>query len=260
MDQKTITLTAPSGYNYTIREENGADEEILSNQSLINGGMNINNFMSAIIVSSSIKSGPFTPKEVMDLPSLDRYYILLASRMFSLGDEVEFTYNWPNLDGSVRPVNYVQDLKELIFKDYSQPPTQEEIDSKPDALPYYTDREILQTIQFKNYEVTLSSGKKIRFDFLNGNSEHFVMKLPSDKQTRNSDLLARRLQLEVNGKWDLVQEFSLFSRKEIAELRQIVTRLDPTWWGMVEVENPSTHEKTKFPIFTAPRFFYLTEA
>lgn len=255
----TVSFVAPSGYQYTIREENGEDEEILSNQSDMNGGMNIVKFLAAIIVSTDFtESGKVTVEDVMDIPSLDRNCILFKSRIFSLGPTVSFYHDWTN--GRGEPTMYEQDLNEMIYSDYSNEEdiTEEEKQSKKDALPFYPDREIARAIKFKDYELTLSSGKQIKFDFMTSRIEQKI--LAQEKQTRNTQLICRNLCLAVNGKWEPVQRFHLFSVRDMAEIHKAIQEIDPVWNAFTDIEDPITGEVTKYPIVMAPRFFFLTEA
>lgn len=253
----TMEFIAPSGYKYVIREENGADEEIISNQAAARNFMNVTNFIAAIVVSTdATESGKLTPEKALQLPLMDRYAILVWSRIFSLGDKVEFSYIWP---GDKVPVHYEQDLNELILTNY-QDVDEDEKNSKPEAIPEYKDRALLQTIHFRGYELELTSGKKVKFDIATGETERYAAMLPEEENTRNSELLARNLHLEVNGKFEKVGNFSLFTVRELAELRKAIHEIDPLYSGLIEIEHPSTGEKTKYPIFGAPRFFFLTEA
>lgn len=252
-EMNTIEFIGPSGYKYVIREENGADEEIISNQAAARNFMNVTNFIAAIVVSTdATESGKLTPNDALALPLRDRYAILIKSRIFSLGDKVPFSYTWP---GDITPTYYEQDLNELIY-DYD---SILELD-KPDAVKPYKDNDLLRQIGFKNYELTLTTGKKVKFDLATGETERYAAMLPEEKQTRNSELLARNLQVEVNGKWEKVEQFALFTVKELAEIRSVINDIDEFYNSMVEIENPRTGEKAQFPIFSAPHFFFLTEA
>lgn len=253
---RTFQFIAPSGYSYTIREENGEDEEILSNPANAKGLMNITNFISAIVVGTDYtKSGKLTVNDALDMPLLDRYTILFQSRVFSLGNEVDFTYTWP---GDTTPTYYSQDLHEMLL-DYSDI-KEEEVNEKPNAIPFYPDRERCREINFKGYEYNLKSGKVIKFDLMDGNAEKALITLPVEKQTRNSDLIARNLHLLVGDRWERVERFHLFSIKDMAEIREIVSTIDPVFQGTTDIENPRTGEKAKYSIIGAPRFFFLTEA
>ena len=63
----THTFKAPSGTEYTIREQNGQDEEVLTNTGEIRRNMNINNFLQGIIMSSSKKDGKLSMEEILSL-------------------------------------------------------------------------------------------------------------------------------------------------------------------------------------------------
>lgn len=249
---RTFTFIAPSGHSFEIREQNGEDEEILSNQADARNLMNLTKFIAGIVVSTDFTtSGKLLVKDVLDLPLLDRYAILFQSRIFSLGNMITFEYTWSKDD----KVQYEQDLREFLFDDYSKAPTEEELDAKPDAVPYYPN-----ITQAKDNELKLSSGKIVQWDYLDGNGEIFLLNLPDNKKTRNSDLLARNLRLNVDGKFEKVTNFRLFSVKDMAEMRKGILSQDPIFQGLTDIENPSTGEVTKYPILAAPTFFYLTEA
>lgn len=256
---RTHQFIAPSGFSYTIREENGEDEEIISNQAdAMNGNMNLTKFIAAIVVDTDFTThGKLTVQDVLDLPFLDRYTILIQNRIFSLGHMLDFQYQWPEED---TPVTYEQDLHELLFDDYSSPISDEEKEAKPFAIPVYPDQELAKELHYRGYELTLTSGKQVKLDWADGNAEYQISKLPANKQTRNSSLIARNLQLKVGENWEKVQRFHLFSVRDMAEIQKAANKMDPTINLMVEIENPTTGEKQMYPIFAAPRFFFLTEA
>ena len=256
---RTHQFIAPSGFSYTIREENGEDEEILSNQAdAMNGNMNITKFIAAIVVDTDFtEHHRLTVQDVLNLPFLDRYTIMLQNRIFSLGAVLDFQYKWPDMD---EPVTYEQDLNELLFEDYSRPIPEEEKAAKPFAIPQYHDQELAKALHYKGYELTLSSGKQIKLDWADGNAEYALSKLPVNKQTRNSSLIARNLQLKVGENWEKVQRFHIFSVRDMAEIHKAASRMDPTTNLTVEIDNPTTGETQMYPIIAAPRFFFLTEA
>lgn len=110
---RTLDLVAPSGYKYTIREQNGADEDILSNPVDSKDLTNLAKFIAAIVVSTDFtKSGKLTVEQSRAIPALDRNYILIKNRMFSMGDTVEFDYTFN--DGT--SYGFEQDLNELVLK------------------------------------------------------------------------------------------------------------------------------------------------
>lgn len=260
---RTLAITLPSGYSCEIREQNGEDEEVLSNPSKIKNFMNVNEFIAGIVTHTNFTaSGKLLVQDVMKLPLLDRAAILINSRIFSLGEELEFNYKWPRSEGSKEQseFTYTQDLHEYLFEDYGNKPTEEECDAKPDAIPYYVNRNEEGLVQLTDITFTLSSGKEIMWDIATVESEQYLMKLGLDNISRNKDLLARNLRLKINGNWEKVQNFKLFSVKDMAEMRKEILALDPTFTGNTEIEDPITHNKAQISILSVPTFFYLTEA
>lgn len=258
MEFLTHTFVAPSGTEYTIREQNGQDEEILTNMGDIKKGMNINNFLQGIIVSSSKKAGKLSMQDVMDMPILDRSCILIQSRIFSIGETLEFEYSWPNPQNIEKPrkFEYELDLHEYLFDDYSKPEaiTEEMLLEKPKGIPFYPIRQ-----EEKYYTFDLRSGKKIRFHLANGHSEIYLMKLTDDQRTRNTDLIMRGLELNVEGNWEKVFNFSLFSTKDMRELRKYVNSIDPSADLSTPVQDPETGEVEEVSIMGLVSFFFPEE-
>lgn len=253
---RTIEFVGPSGHRFTIREQNGEDENILSNPSDVKNLMNLTKFISAIVVKTDFtKTGKLSIQDSLELPLLDRYCILMKSRIFSLGDTLEFTYRWGNKEeGNEQEVEYEEDLNLFVFDNYGENPSESELDSKPNAIPYYP------LDESKGIVEQLSSGKVISYDILTGKGEQFLITLPESKRTRNAELMARNLKLQVEGKFETVHNFSSFTVREMAEIRRIIKSNDPVFEGLTDIVNPETGEVIKYPIMVSPAFFYLTEA
>ena len=262
---RKMAFTLPSGYSCEIREQNGEDEEVLSNPANIKNFMNINEFIAGIVTHTDFTaSGKLLVQDVMKLPLLDRAVILINSRIFSLGEELEFNYKWPRPENSKEQAEftYTQNLKDYIFEDYGVKPTEEELKAKPDAVPYYLLEEDMDNpgkIKLTDHKFTLSSGKEIMWDVATVESEQYLMKLGLDNISRNKDLIARNLRLNVDGNWEKVQNFKLFSVRDMAEMRREILASDPSFMGTTDIEDPITHSKTQISILTVPTFFYLTE-
>lgn len=250
LNLKQFTFTAPSGHEYTIREQNGADDDILSNAKEAATLMNLSRFIASLVLHTTATStGKLTAEQAHKLPTLDRYCILLQSRIFSMGNIVEFSHDWGNQGGVI---DYEEDLEELLFE-YSKTPTPEELEAKPNAIPYYPYRD-----QTKDIIVDLASGKQISFDLSTGESESYLISLPEDQRTRNSELKARNLKLNVDGKWERVQSFHLFSLKDMAEIRKAIYAHDPVWNGLIDITN-GNGLGAQVSILGVPSFFYPEE-
>ena len=262
---RKMAFTLPSGYSCEIREQNGEDEEVLSNPANIKNFMNINEFIAGIVIHTDFTaSGKLLVQDVMKLPLLDRAVILINSRIFSLGEELEFNYKWPRPENSKEQAEftYTQNLKDYIFEDYGVKPDEEELKAKPDAVPYYLleeDENNPGKIKLTDHKFTLSSGKEIMWDVATVESEQYLMKLGLDNISRNKDLIARNLRLNVDCNWEKVQNFKLFSVRDMAEMRKEILASDPSFMGTTDIEDPITHSKTQISILTVPTFFYLTE-
>ena len=112
-------------------------------------------FIAAIVIrTTATPNGKLTVDDALNLPVNDRYAIIFNSRIFSLGEEVEFEYDWGKENGG--KITYGQDLHEFLF-DYGTTPTVEDLNQKPDAIPYYP-----EGVRLVDHEYTLSSGKRIK--------------------------------------------------------------------------------------------------
>lgn len=111
---RTHEFITPAGYKYSIREQNGADEDILSNPMDVRNLMNLTKFIQAIVVDTDFTpTRRLTVEDADRIPLNDRYCILFQSRIFSLGDEVEFEYDWGQEGGKQV---YGQSLSEMLLK------------------------------------------------------------------------------------------------------------------------------------------------
>ena len=110
---KKFTFKLPSGYEVTIREQNGEDDDILSNPIDARTFMNISKFISGIVTDTDITANRLlSAEDVQKMPSLDRYAIMLNSRIFSLGKILDFRYDWEGpAEGQVRTLDYEVDLQ-----------------------------------------------------------------------------------------------------------------------------------------------------
>lgn len=237
--KKTVYL--PSGNWVTIREQNGADDDVLSNPTKLIYAFS--EFISGIVLDSSFPSKILTEEQVNLLPTNDKYAILYHSRIHSLGNMVYFDYDWGNQGGKIE---YSQDLNEYLL-DYKNPPVEEEIKAKPNAIPY-----IPNEIEL---EFTTTYGKKLKFNRLNTHGENYIMTLGKEKLTKNVDLFARNMEMEVDGRWVKIENFKLFPAKEMIEIRNYVTIADPLFQGMCEIQNYAG-EKQEIHLMATQDFFY----
>lgn len=249
---QVMTFTAPSGITYTIREQNGGDDDILSNPQEARDLTNLSRFIAAIVIKCSLKeNGKLSVEDAKNLPILDRYCILFKSRIFSLGKDMELEYDWGKENGG--KLAYTIDLEDFLFNDYANLPSEEEMDSKPDAIPYYS------VESSKDIPIVLKSGREVIFDLMTGVSEGYLLTLPLEKRTKNQELIARNLRVKLNDKWEKVTNFTNFSVKDMMEIRQAVAQADPIFRGTTTLENPHNGDKAEISLIGVSSFFYPGE-
>lgn len=252
---KQDTFITPSGYKWTIKEQNGEAEDILSNKAASKGLKNILNFIAYITVSQDFVNKVVTGDDLEELPLLDKYCIMLKSRILSLGEEVEFDYHWNRLDGEKEalPVTYSVELTEYLFNDYSKEPGEEELQNKNKfAVPYYPNGNKSKDIKF-----TTTSGKEVYFDLLTSKGENYLITLPESEQSKNKTLVARNLRMMVKGELNKVENFQMFSTRDMFEIRKFVNSCDPEFTGLCEINHPSDGRSTYINLLGLDSFFYM---
>lgn len=244
-----MDFTTPFGVIVTIREQNGADDDVLSNAADATNLVNLNKFLSGIILSYDGKA--LTPEDILEVPLLDKYCILFNSRIHSLGADLDFTYNWGPPIGEVA---YKEDLFNFIF-DYSEAPTPEILLSKPNAIPFYP---LLRQKKDLEY-ISPFSERKFLYDIITGKGEQYLLNLPLHEQTKNKELVARNLRwVSESGMITPVVDFSSFTPKELSDLRRHINAMDPVFGGQMDVPNPmNPQDVRKVPILSTPGFFFL---
>ena len=247
-------LVLPSGFKVTIREQNGNDDDILSNQATARDLSNINIFLASLIIETDLpfaKGGKLTSALVNKILLRDKYYIIFASRIHSMGKTVSFEFDWGDTEGG--KVTYNDDLTNFVW-DYTN------VMPKQGEENYYFDR--IKPYPSGAYDIqhlTLTSGKQLKFHFMNGDSEQYLLKVPLELQSRNNELRARGLSLLVKDEYVPVKNFQFFSKRDMAELNKTIKNGDPSFTGITKLENPHNGESIDFPIMRAEGFFYPEE-
>lgn len=253
---KTKEVTLPSGFNATIRESNGNDDDIITNSATSRDGSNINNYIAAIIVKTDLPfavNGKVTQNNIGKMLLADKYAILIQSRILSLGKEFTFPIRWGDQE---QPDYYTEDLEQYIW-DYNEkfPEVGDDNHFEYRIKPYPKGA-------YDNVEFDTSSGKKLKIGLLNIAGEKSILLLPATEQTINSEIKARGLELynASTNNWDKVENFTMFTKADMIEIRKMVNTLDPTLELMTEVVNPRDEKsKQKFPIVQFGDFFFPEE-
>jgi len=178
----------------------------------------------------------------------DKYYLLLASRIFSLSPILYFKHTW--MEGA-EPLEYDVDLEQYIW-DYTKPfPTI--------GSPDYFDQRIPPYPEGTDGWVYFSLGDhEARFKFLDGKGEAYLLDLPANKRSINQQFSARELQVKTGDSWELVRNFGYFSARDMVILRSKLAESDPEIQGLVIISNPYTGEEIPMSILGIVDFFFPT--
>lgn len=247
---RTKELLLPSKYKAVIREQNGDDDDTLSNVANAKDATSLNNFIRDIVIGHQSLEAPLSERDVEELPLRDKYFILISSRVFSLGAELKFQMEW---DGMATPLDYVEDITQFLW-DYKVEP----MPKKGEANYFHERLTPYPTDPYEEVEFTLRSGKEVRYTLMNGVGEKFLLTLPEDQRTINKELLARNLHLNVEGEWFKVSRFKDFNPKDMADIRRHVQDNDPTFAGLIEIETP-TGQLEQISLLSIQDFFYPTQ-
>ena len=214
----------PSGVEIELREMTGAEEELLTNQRLIRTGDAVNQVLRNCIVRLGDNDEPAV-KDVLDLLSGDRLFILVKLRQISLGNEVELELTCAN--PACRATNLVTiDIEEL------------------ESTPYVEDRE---------FDFTLpGSDRKVRFGYLDGHKEK---RLAALKEPSISSAMLIRL-IDIDGAAPSKKLMNDMSLRDRSALRQEMLRVDAGVDTTVETECETCGTRIRTRLEAEPGFLF----
>ncbi len=249
-------IQLPSGHIITIREQNADDDETLSQLDTDNREQtikNLNKFIPKIIKKNTFNGGTYlTVDEVNNLKLKDKYYILLKTRLHSIGSNLKFKANCPNKqckegkDG----IDFVEDLT-IYDTDLSK--FNEEVERyKYQITPCKSGKDTQR-------EFVTSTGKRLRYTYMNIDAELKGMesKLLSD----NTDLYLRNLEMynpDENAFMSL-GSLNVFSKREKIEIRADIEKNDDQFMMLLELECPHCKREWQLPFLFLKDFFFPTE-
>ncbi len=214
----------PSGTEVELREMTGAEEELLTNARLIRSGDAINHLLRNCIVRLG-DATEVTDKDVLDLLSGDRLFILVKLREISLGNEVDLELSCAN--SSCRETNLLAvDLSEVK------------------ATKYGTDREFV-------FELPASK-RKVHFAHLDGNKEKRLAALK--EPTISSAMLIRIL--DVDGKPPTKKLLSEMSLRDRTALRKAMQKVDAGPDTAVALDCEACGSPIRTRLEAEPAFFF----
>jgi len=245
-------IVLPSGMPITIRERNGDDEDILSKLKDNKSTAAMHNFLAAIVVNPVL-----TPEDVAKLRIKDKYYIMFKSRIQSLGSDLTFSHTFTDGDTKTRTVQFDESLDNYDW-DFSRP--HEEFPFKPENDEYFKYRCTpypKDTMDTDTFEFELVSKKKCRMEYLNGLGESKSLKKNAGDLTINDKLIIRNFEIQLdNGSWQKVEKFSMFSAREMQEIRSKLDKMDDPFDLLTELINPITGNSELVSLFLKEDFFF----
>jgi hypothetical protein len=250
---KQLTFHAPSGHVFTIREQNADDDETISEIDPENKSesiKNLNTLLSKIIIDNSVNGKKYLTADEVELLKLkDKYYILLKTRLHSIGKDLKFVYKCPNKECK-KEINFKEDLgkydTDLSKYDAEAPKYKYQI------TPYRNGKELF-------YDLTLSSGKKVRYFNFNVKEEFKLSKLT--KISNNTELYARGIQLfnSSTGLYETLGALNVFSKPDSIEINKHIEENDSQFEMFMEMKCPHCKHEWKSPFLYLKDFFFPGE-
>ena len=244
------TLTTPSGHEVTIRMQDGNDDDIISNAVGVEDGTASNKFIAGIVVHTDITdNGKFNLDDARALKLCDKYFILVASRIFSLGQNLHFTFTWPDKVEA----EYDEDLGLFLWeysdkaKQFPLPGDKEYFKQRIKPHPFGKDT----TKVFKT-----RTNKELRYRFMNGHGEKYLMDLAPELRSINAELHARNIEQKIGDGWVAVQNFKTFTSMDMVDIRTEIEANDPEIGLTTEIPHPTTKEIIEYPIIASTDFFF----
>jgi hypothetical protein len=247
-----MPLTLASGRKITLRESNGEDEGILSAQSEAESGRNIPGYLSRVIVDETGWKNPYTAADIMLWHLNDKYQAMVASRIHSLGAEMKFKWEFEENKNVFHIMS--EDVSKFNW-DFSKgnPPKEGEEGYEVERIKPYPLG--MQTV----VELMLTSKKQVRYTILNTLGEKKALEKSKDSINRNDTMVVRNLEwLNEQNIWQVVENFSIFSSREMKEIRADIEKNDPAYYMRVEITSPKG-ATSYVPVIHFADFFFPGE-
>ena len=249
---QTLDLLLPSGRKMIIREQNGDDDDILSNSGLQKDLSNQNEFIKGIVIKADTPSGKLSDTDIDNMLLKDKYYIMFASRIHSIGKTVHFEYDWKK-DGGKQ--GYDDDISLYIWDFSTEYPNKGHKDYLESRMEPYTEN--ASSTQY----IQTTSGKELSFECMRIRDEKDMLKMKISEITKNKELTQRSLKLKMsNGEYKTIQNFRFFSKKDMIEIHRKVNTIDAPFMPLSEIESPEEGVPAiLYPIISSSNFFFPEE-
>ena len=239
--EKTLTFIAPDGKEYTIREQNGHDEDIISNVQDSKDNTSISKFIASVIVNP-ILTWQYI-QENMGVAT--KYYICFKSRILTHGSTLIFKHKF--LDGTM--VEYEEDLSSWD-NNLSKPIPQ---DAKEGSIVLYPNGAELTR------NLTTPSGKKVVYSILTSEGESQTIGTPQESRSINDEFRCRGLKQILGEREITIQNFRDFTASDMRFLRKDLEANDINFTLTVPLVNPNPKAEVhieNISLFTVKEFFF----
>jgi len=254
---KTKQILVPSGRRFILREQNGDDDDILSNPSTGADGSNIDYYIAGIVVKEIIndKEVTFSLEQAKSLLKKDMIAIIFESRIHNLGNILKFKFDFgddPVVGKGI--IGYEEELSQYLH-DYTKPfpLTEEDEGYFKFKIPPYPES------AYGKFEMTTDSGKRVRINLMNREGMKFILGTKDEETTKNTELKARNLELFTENNWLKVENFSPFSPRDMVNIIAWVKEIDPDYNAITEIAHPVTKYKLNYTLTNSTDFFYPVE-
>ncbi len=240
----------PSGYTCIIREHNGEDDELITTEKHLLDGTSIHRYVASIIQLHGYYGNGVTLKQVKEMPIRDIYTILIKSRIFSIGEIIEFSYTFSDDEDEQL---FREDLRRYIHNYESDFPKEGEEGYDKYKLEPYIDDPYENDIIIK-----LTSGKEVKMNYAQGQAETHMALLDSEKRNINQELKARNIQFKSPdfSDWKTVISFSVFSKKDMQQIRTALRKVDPPLAIITDLEDPKNGNIHEVNVAGLQDFFF----
>jgi hypothetical protein len=252
-----VERVLPCGSIILLREQNGQDEAILSNEKDSLSGLAIRKFLSRVVVGikkpGDADYSPCTIAMVNSLKSRSVYYTLLLSRIHSLGYDMVYTKEFQGPKGKKQEIKLEADLSEYE-RDFTLDPSEF---PKPGDASYDPHQCAPYEGTGTHVQHTLASGIQVRFKYMTHEDE-FVELDSSMAVDINLKFKFRKLEWrrETDKEWKPAQTFEMFSSKDMRELRKLLNESDPEFTILANAVNPITGSLETYTLIGEPDFFF----
>lgn len=241
---KEVHLCSP-GKKVTIREITGEDEDILTLVKDQEDGIAIPKFVSKVIVSEQ-----YTVGDIQEWRARDKYLILFEAIRLTYGDTFRFEHKFENGDVS----EFEEDISKYVWE-FSEE-GRESYPKKGDK-DFFAERIIPYQGNESGVKFTLSSGKIVGFEYMTGILESASLMIDQKQRSLNDDLRDRNFYLKNDAGADIrIDSFRVLNAREMAEIRNKISEVDPSWPAMITLTNPKNGKTETLSLFSIPDFFF----